>query len=587
MNRKSLTIERVAFALVFLLAAGLRTLNLGGLNLTNFEAAHALEALSIARGGAVVSGADPLYTLLTSLVFFLLGDSNALARLLPALAGASLVLIPFALRRQVGVLPALILALGLAFDPVLVAQARLASGLILGLAMTAWAWVAWRKGQPVAAGLLAGLALLGAQHILFGLVSLALAGLVWRILQPGMSLRILLNTERQFSAGGVQRAFVVAGLTFFMAGTLGGWIPSGLGGAASSLAGEVQRWLTIGDLTPLQFLLSILIYQPLALGFAIVGSVRAVREAEPAGRFIAFWLVISLLVGLILPGRQPMELAWLSLPLWIVAGREIARHLTLAREERLSSLMQAGLVLLLAFVTWVNLASLLASGDPQALTLRWVLVASIVGVGILATVLVGLGWSRQVAVSGLTIGLLASFGLLAVGESLSTARYRPHTADDLWQSGPTVRDAGLLLETLEDLSEWRTGRRDSLDVTLLHPDATLQWLVRHFPAAVSVDALGANSLPSAIIAPVAEPEPALSIAYRGQVFDWEQRREWAEPLPGDWLRWLLFRNSPATREQLTLWVRSDVFPAGEIVMQDTGGVESQLEDIFDEDAPLR
>ena len=76
------------YMLAFLLALGLRLIQLGAMPLTDAEAAPALQALHIAQGLKPALSPHPFYILSTSVLFFLYGGgTDFLARLIPALAG--------------------------------------------------------------------------------------------------------------------------------------------------------------------------------------------------------------------------------------------------------------------------------------------------------------------------------------------------------------------------------------------------------------------------------------------------------------------------------------------------------------------
>src|SRR3990172_2623625 len=106
--------------LILLLAIGARFYRLGAAPLSDFEAERTLQALQVARGEQVALGPGPAYPLLTGTLFSLFDESNFLARLLPALAGSLLVILPLIFVTEIGLVPALVIALGLALDPGLV-----------------------------------------------------------------------------------------------------------------------------------------------------------------------------------------------------------------------------------------------------------------------------------------------------------------------------------------------------------------------------------------------------------------------------------------------------------------------------------
>jgi hypothetical protein len=73
------------YALAFLLAIGLRFIQLGVMPLTDVEASSALQALHIAQGLKPALNPHPFYILSTSVLFFLYGGgTNFLARFMPA-----------------------------------------------------------------------------------------------------------------------------------------------------------------------------------------------------------------------------------------------------------------------------------------------------------------------------------------------------------------------------------------------------------------------------------------------------------------------------------------------------------------------
>jgi hypothetical protein len=77
-----------------------------------------------------------------------------------------------------------------------------------------------------------------------------------------------------------------------------------------------------------------------------------------------------------------------------------------------------------------------------------------------------------------------------------------------------------------------------------------------------------------------QPEPNLSIGYRGQDFAWWISPAWEGPLPDNWPMWLVFRDAPQHTSNIVLWARGDLFP---------GGILSEVEESsseIDEELPL-
>ena len=133
MNFDKIKNEHLLYLLILVIAAALRLINLGLIPLSEYEASWAMQAFDIAQGNEVVFTGQPAYVIITSFIFNIMGSSTALARLLPALLGSSLVIVPYVFRHHLGRTPALIFALGLALDPGLVAVSRTAGGQMTAL----------------------------------------------------------------------------------------------------------------------------------------------------------------------------------------------------------------------------------------------------------------------------------------------------------------------------------------------------------------------------------------------------------------------------------------------------------------------
>ena len=90
--------EQMLYLVVFLLALGIRMLNLGDAALSDFEAGLALQSLGLVAGENLTLGPQPGYYFPTPFLFSLLGASNFMARLWPAFAGSLIVQVPYAFR---------------------------------------------------------------------------------------------------------------------------------------------------------------------------------------------------------------------------------------------------------------------------------------------------------------------------------------------------------------------------------------------------------------------------------------------------------------------------------------------------------
>src|SRR5512141_2609718 len=173
--------QSALYFLAFILALSIRLIKLDSLPLTDMEAKWALQALGVAQGTHPALGSQPAYILLTSVLFYGLGAGTTfLARLIPALTGSALVLVPALFQHRLKPRPCVLLAFLLAVAPGLVALSRQAGSGILALTFVLLAWGLWENRRVTWAGFFAGLALLSGPFLWAGLLGL---GLTWAISQ--------------------------------------------------------------------------------------------------------------------------------------------------------------------------------------------------------------------------------------------------------------------------------------------------------------------------------------------------------------------------------------------------------------------
>ena len=565
MRRHTLTIEQYLYLVAFLLALGVRLLRLGAAPLAEVEAGWALQALGLSRGETIFLGTQPLYILFTRLFFALLGSGNGLARLFPALAGSTLVFVPllwsrsFRRFRVVG----LIAAFGLALDPGLVAASRLAGGpvpavtfVLLALGFTSCQSAAWT-------GVFSGLALLTGVPVVPGLLGLALT---WGAAEGLKSLGVMAPlpdgdngsfTDR-FPAAFIRKAALFGGVTILLAGTFLLLVPQGIASLADTFTAYLRGWGRPSGILVFRSLAALALYQPLALFFGIAGAVRAWAMREPVSQRLSLWAGIAMLLALVYPARQTVDLVWVLVPLWALAAWEVQHHLPAAEEDaaggRPALVFAAGVMVLLG-VGWLGLIA----RQVALVSLAWGMlfaVALMVGMWSLKVMRYGLVWGVCVA---LMIGMLASmFGMTQV---------RPNGAQELWSISPQTGEADLLLNTLENLSQWKTGERQALDVTVSWDSSALRWLLRDFRSVYFLpDFTGAGvtdkNAPSVVITYQTQNIPGLPVLYRGQDFIWYIFPGWTQVLPKDWIQWLAYREAPLAQGQVILWARTDLFPGG-------------------------
>ena len=594
MDIRRINSETILYTLAIVLAVGLRFYNLGAPPLSDEEAKWAMQALQVARpaltGGDFVIGPQPAYVFLTGVMFALFGSSNFLARFWPALAGTVLILLPVFLRSRLGRYAAIIMAFGLAIDPGLVTISRQAGGPMMAVSFGLMALGLWIARNAVLSGSFAGLASMSGPVVFTGGISFALA---WAAAKFTPKRRMELNPshstsqevtveddiegsatdqERVFPTRADKRWFLisVSGVILLL-GTLFFRYPQGLVSLFSTLPVYLQGWVEPSGVPALRLPVVLLVFQPFALFFGVVGTARWLADRfEENNRYgVALlipiiWTVILLVMLLLYPARQVSDLAWVLVPLWALAAWELQRYLPQKGTSPISIIL-ASFVFILFALFWNTLIAFdqpLFNLGAVTINFRAAVAVGILAMTALTIILVSLGWSWRIARLGLVWGTTAAFTLYLLSLTWGASQLRPNEPQELWSLGPGGGQATLFEATLNDLSTRNVGFRHQIDILTTVETPSMRWVLRNYPLAQFTTDLKMGELPSVIITRQEGEEPQLSTAYRGQDFVWWQQPGWSGVLPIPILRWLTFREAEIKNETVILWARSDLFPDG-------------------------
>jgi hypothetical protein len=564
MKNRTLTLEHALYALALLLALGLHFLHLGRLPLSDAEAGWALQAMQVADGARPAVGANPAYVHLTAALFFVFDATNFLARFWPALAGSLLVLAAWMLRGRLGRLPALILAFGLALDPGLAALSRQAGGPMLAIAGLAFTILLWLDGRRSAAGVTAGLTILAGPSLWFGLLGLGLAWALEAWIGP-RPVRTAESGEPKRSpafawlkAQGLKQAAISMGVTVLLLGTLLMLSPSGLPALLASVLEFLRGWWTLSD-TPLwRPFLALPAYEILPLGFAIAAAVRGILRRERLFLRFAFLSLAFLLLVLLYPAKQTADMGWLLFPLWCLAALELGQHLDFSTVNRWEALAVGTLVVVLLVFGWLELASAISQGVASEMArTRLMLMLAAVLLIVLSLLLVGVGWTAAVARLGGVWGAVLALGLFTLAMATGAAGVREPLTVELWPEEPRPGHLALVEKVANDISNLNAGMPRSLPVTIVGIDSpALLWQFRRWDVQV-VPALPPGTSPELVLTPF-DMQMDLAAAYSGEALVLRQMPDWAAADLNAWLKWFVYRELPLLREDLILWVRSDL-----------------------------
>ena len=569
-NKKSF--KPMAELCLFLIAAAgccVRLIGLGGSSLTLNEAENALSALRLFSGEG---GGPLLYTLPTALVFKFFGTSEFTARLIPALAGIILMLLPLFVRKRFGRGNVMALMLVLALDPVLLFWSKRADAVIPAAALTGAALLCAERKKPAGALAFFLIALCGGERAVPAVILMTAAGLIYAAMnKTGLkgSLRSAFSGRRFLPALIVFLMFVTA-LTVFPQGI--GIFCDGIGNAFR----PASDWAQPG-FTPV--LMAVLVYSLIPFLLFCISCRRSNRVllfcGVPAGSVILLcWQGLPALV-------------WINVVLWVFSAHTLGKLFGRIRTGGgfvfyLSAAVFTGAYSFFYFrlvemfnqkngsepvqLTWngtVQTLPLTKTGASMILT-----AVSILIIGLIVKILLGFFDSASVR-RGLLLGCVIICGWGWITNVWNTGgfdRIGDHPASPHLENSRNVLNGNYTSLTDSPLfmliGELRTKhgdvKADNFGLDLIADDPLLDWQLRDqtgFRRSVAE----LTAAPDSDVILARSDSSFSAYGYAGTVIQDEEQMHWECFSFTEWGRWLLFGDGTAAeRNALTLWAKGDM-----------------------------
>ncbi len=552
------------FAIILLVAAGFRFALLGTYPLDDQQANIALQALSVSRNESVRLSGEPGYIALTSVLFDLFGASGFWARFWPALLGTCAVLLPVLYRKWLGSSTALVLAALIALDPVMIGVSRSAGGTMLALVGVIAALGFWLNRRPVLSGVLLGIALTGGSGFWpLGLITVGIIAM-WRNLFTN-------RDDAGLNGAGCSKSVVivlsVAAVSSLLLSTLFFSLPNGISAIGSSVVEYFSGWGEFDSRLLAGNSLAWLIIELPLIALGIWGFVDGMLKKEQLARFMGVLWALTLVLTLLNPGTASSHFVWVALPMLILAAKKLSKLVRLPNvENRLIFTVELILVLALVIFSFLNSLNLVNNAYLTPEETRNRIIGTFLPIILLAamTVLFAWGWSYSSTRSGFIAGIVVLLVVGLVSNAWKSAGLGSRPQFEFLFSRGFPLGEQLLLTTVKDISISRTGYADRIDIQVIgleHP--SVFWVLRDFNEVTSASVPDPNSAPSLVLTNV-ETRIDLPASYRGQKILWSVNPDYAAMQPIDWIRWSLFRLTPASNTELILWAKNDLFPGAQI-----------------------
>lgn len=566
-----LTVGGVLAIAVVAVAAFIRLYALGGRPLGETEAARALLALRHVQGQPTeLTGFSPLLTNLNLLVFFLAGASDFWARLVPAVFGIVLVMLPVVrFRHRLGTAGALAASALLAFSPTFLLFSQSVAPAML-TAVTALVYLGalfdfidrqQRRDLLVAAGALA-LGLAAGPGIYTTLLFLVIFGMGAWLFHRYRNVRGWDRVVAGYRAikgdrGGLAQMGAVFGVTFVVAAT--GFLVN-FGGIQAALNLFVD-WLASFSLNreyPLWYYAGALVlYEPVISLFGLLGAVMVVRRRDQFGLYLVTWFVGSLVLYTAIGVTEPWLVVPILIPLGLLAGWGVA-WLFAEMEEALRALLVTAFIVPMLVYAILQVATY-AETPTQSVRLFLALGAAAMSIAIALAFVssrFGMAWRPATVARGAGISLL----VVSMGLSMHMTWHLNFIAREpmreLLLAGPTSPDMREMVSVLETVSQERVGDTIGVPIAVdgrLSPIAP--WYLRDFTGVTLIDQVRQPPGTPIVIVPAADEPPPIGDQYVGQGFRVSSRWRPTGLSGSEWIRWYFYREGPAVQNtELVVYV---------------------------------
>jgi uncharacterized protein (TIGR03663 family) len=568
----TLTVGGAIAIAVVVAAALLRLYSLGSRPLSGDEASQALAVLHYVRGQDVdLTQFSPWLTNLNILLFFVASPGDFAARLVPAVFGIALVLLPVLLfRRRMGMAAAIGAAVLTALSPTLMLLSRTVEPASLtavaGLVFigSLFDFIDSHAQRPLVVGAAAlALALTagpGVYTILLFMLLAALLGYLSYRRASGTSWRrvaaayVTLREDRT----AVVRAGIVFGLAFVAAATgfLINW--SGIQAALNQAGAWLTSFGLVREYPVWYYPATLAIYEPAIVLLGLIGTLAALRRRNSFESFLVLWFGGGFVLYTLVGPTRPAGLLPVLLPLVLLAGRGAQVVVAFGTRQELERSLLVATVVTPLFVYGLLQLAFVARATASMnlyLALGAALVVVVIAV-VFGASQWGMGWPRSTVLRGAAIaGLAVTLGLTV------HATWRLNYVNDGIQRElilPTLtsRDVRTLVDVTETLSQDRLEDTVSLPITVERTLSPLvPWYLRDFTTVNIVDEILEPPGTPAVVVPGTEQAPPIGDQYVGQRFRLVSAWRPLDFTLQGFLRWYFYRKGqPVVTDDVILFV---------------------------------
>ena len=344
---KPITVTTVLITTAIAAGVFIRFANLGQNALDANEANLALQAYNTVHSQYAVWSGQPIYLLLTSALLAMFRDSNFLVRLVPALFGSAFLVVPLFFRDRLkpGVL--ILFTWLLALDPSLIAASRTVGGWMISLTLLGFLSAAVYHQKYWGSAVLAALCLVSGPTLWPILLIAAVSLFIWTRVSQDNTIHL-----PDFLKNSTQSFWIVFGVSLAAFTGLLFSAPNGIGALGGSISDFLEYFVSAQPYSLLLVLLAIPLYSPILLVAGTLQGLRAVKIRDQHDILAGIFFLVGLLIIVLLPGREPLMITWVIVPLAYLATTGVEKVLSYASEDFKQPALISGFVVLILLFLW-------------------------------------------------------------------------------------------------------------------------------------------------------------------------------------------------------------------------------------------
>lgn len=566
MIKKIITIEHFLYILAVIIGVSFRFIDLGSLPLSDAEGLVSLHALQLISGESNFGHSDQTFLAnIQAILFFFFGNSNFVARFFPALIGVLIIPTPGLFKKYFSPQAMIILSFWIALSPTFIALSRQVDSTILFL-LSGLLFIFFLINRSVIpSAIFFTISLLTGRIFFWAVIIFLFTFIYLNLFLRNQKNRIYDQSIQLLKNFEWKKFGFISIITYFLVSTVGFLFPEQLSGVGYGFNAYLNGWSQPSTISLPDLLRGLFFYEYGAILFGIAGIIFMIRKDPIARLLLTGFLLFSIIQIILVSEKSIYYNLFIILPLMIAASFFIHQFATVSRMFLPKIL--AIIFITLSIIFFISLAFMSMFANPsqggQENTLRIFFViagfALIIGAGLLT------GWAISWKIAGKSFLFVAIIFLviLTFSAAVNASGLRNPYHNEILQLQPLPVEQDLLINTLEDYSEWNYGEKLTIKIFVMGDQpASLLWTLRNFKNVSLGNEVPLNEEIDAIITN-ADQNLVQSDSFRGQDILWTSKPAWSLMSSSEYAHWFLTRRAlqdVINQKTIIVWVRNSLFP---------------------------